>query len=350
MLSPRRQAPIPHSSPCGLPLLLVVSLSLALGACGEGDSPLAPTSPVADDAPVSASRGPTGQACVGCPVVTSHILYSRINPSGNRDIYIMNPDGTARTVVAATIADETEPAWSPNYTRLVFSRERKGQGAGQLDGLWTIGWNGSSAVRVTTSAADRGASWGKTNRIVFHSTRDNPLTTANEIYTINPDGTGLLRLTNGAADDRDPAWSPDGTKIVFASNRSLYSRALGHMHLWVMNADGTGLKQLTSGSDDESQPAWSPDGSRIAYHHTTGIAAIHPDGTKDNTIDMSGVEAMPGGVKVWYVGEPSWSPDGQSLAFTSNRNDVYRVYAWSPGFGLRLTPDGDQDRFPMWAR
>jgi Tol biopolymer transport system component len=334
----------PRSLTAWLPRLVIAG-SMTLAACDAGDS-TAPAAPGAEDAPVSLSRGPTGQACVGCPVVSSHILFSRINLSGNRDIYIMNTDGTGRKAVSATIADETEPAWSPNYTRLVFSKKKSGAGGSLLNGLWTIGWDGSSPVRVTTHPADRAASWGKTNRIAFHSTRDNPLGTANEIYTITPDGTGLVRLTYTAANDRDPAWSPDGTKIVFASNRSLYTRGLGHMHLWVMNADGTGLKQLTSGSSDESQPAWSPDGTRIVYHYTTGIAAIFANGTKDNSINMPSTDNG----KTWYYGEPTWSPDGQSLAFTSTYDGLYRVYTWSPGFGLRLTPQNEQDQFPMWAR
>jgi Tol biopolymer transport system component len=324
---------------------LVIAGSMTLAACDAGDS-TAPETSAADDAPVSLSRGPTGQACVGCPVVSSHIIFSRLTPTGNRDIYIMNPDGTGRTAVAATVAQEREPAWSPNYTRLVFSREKIGAGGSQLNGLWTIGWDGSSPVRVTTHPADRAASWGKTNRIAFHSTRDNALTTANEIYTINPDGTGLVRLTNGAADDRDPAWSPDGTKIVFASDRQLYSRTRGHMHLWVMNADGTGLKQLTAGNVDESQPAWSPDGTRIVYHYTTGIAAIYANGTKDNSIDMPSTDNG----KTWYYGEPTWSPDGKSIAFTSTSDGLYRINTWTPGFSRRLTPQTEQDQFPMWAR
>jgi Tol biopolymer transport system component len=336
----------PRSLTDWLPRLAIAG-SITLAACDAGDT-TAPALTQAEDMPAaSASRGPTGQACVGCPVVSSHILYSRINLSGNRDIYIMNTDGTGRKAVSATIADETEPSWSPNYTRLVFSKKKKGAAADQLNGLWTIGWDGSSPVRVTTDSTDRAASWGKTNRIAFHSTRDNPLGTANEIYTINPDGTGLVRLTNNPADDRDPAWSPDGTKIVFASNRSPYTRGfVGHMHLWVMNADGTGLTQLTTGTDNESQPAWSPDGTKIAYHYSNGIAAVFTDGTKDNSINLT---ASDNG-KTWYRGEPTWSPDGQSLAFTSNYDGFYRVYTWTPGYALTLTPQGDQDQFPAWAR
>jgi Tol biopolymer transport system component len=335
----------PRSLAAWLPRLVIAG-SITFAACNAGDS-TAPATPGDADAPVSLSRGPTGQACVGCPVVSSHILFSRLTPTGNRDIYIMNPDGTGRTAVAATVAQEREPAWSPNYTRLVFSREKIGAGGSQLNGLWTIGWDGSSPVRVTTHPADRAASWGKTNRIAFHSTRDNALTTANEIYTINPDGTGLVRLTTGAADDRDPVWSPDGTKIVFASDRSVYSRtARGHMHLWVMNANGTGLKQLTSGNEDESQPAWSPDGTRIVYHYTTGIAAIFADGTKDNSINAPSTDNG----KTWYYGEPTWSPDGQSLAITGTSDGLYRIYKWTPGFGLRLTPQAEQDMYPAWSR
>jgi Tol biopolymer transport system component len=336
---------LPTRSPIAWLPRLVIAGSITLAACDAGDT-TAPAIPGAEDAPISLSRGPTGQACIGCPVVSSHILYSHINLSGNRDIYIMNTDGSGRKAVSATVADETEPAWSPNYTRLVFTKKKKGSGAALLDGLWTIGWDGSSPVRVTTDSTDRGASWGKTNRIAFHSTRDNPLGTANEIYTINPDGTGLVRLTNNPADDRDPAWSPDGTKIVFASNRSLYRGFVSRMQLWVMNADGTGLKQLTSGSDNESQPAWSPDGTRIAYHYSTGIAVVFTDGTKDNSVWIPSTYNG----QTWYAGEPTWSPDGQTIAYTSTHDGPYRVTTWSPNFIRTLTPEGDQDQFPAWSR
>ena len=71
---------------------------------------------------------------------------------------------------------------------------------------------------------------GGNGKIAFHTTRD----TLTEIYTINSDGSGLTRLTNNAADDQVPAWSPDGSQIAFASSRD------GNEEIYVMNSNGSG--------------------------------------------------------------------------------------------------------------
>jgi dipeptidyl aminopeptidase/acylaminoacyl peptidase len=79
-----------------------------------------------------------------------------------------------------------------------------------------------------------GADFGATNgTIAFVSLRDGN----SEIYAVNPDGTELNRLTNNPRSDRTPAWSPDGTKIAFASSRS------GNFEIY---ADGTNVRQLTN--------------------------------------------------------------------------------------------------------
>ena len=93
-------------------------------------------------------------------------------------------------------------------------------------------------------------------QIAFVSNREGQ----SSIYVINPDGTGLARLTNSTADDALAAWSPDGKRIAFTSNRD------GNFEIYVINADGPGQTRLTDNPAADGNPAWSPDGQRIAFN------------------------------------------------------------------------------------
>ena len=98
---------------------------------------------------------------------------------------------------------------------------------------------------------------GTNGKIVFGSTRDGP----SEVYVVNPDGTGQTNLTNNAAEDYGPAWSPNGTRIVFASDRN----AAGFGDVFVMNADGSSPLRLTTNTVDDTdwwQPSVSLDRDR----------------------------------------------------------------------------------------
>jgi hypothetical protein len=97
-------------------------------------------------------------------------------------------------------------------------------------------------------------------KIVFASFRDGN----GELYSINADGTGLSRITNTAACETDPDWSPDGTKLVFL--RDVTPDCSGDNDVYVMNADGTGVTRLTdTASRVESGARWSPNGDRIVF-------------------------------------------------------------------------------------
>src|SRR5712664_585155 len=97
-------------------------------------------------------------------------------------------------------------------------------------------------------------------RIVYTKSRD----VNDEIYVINSDGTAQTRLTNNPASDRCPTWSPDSTKIAFASDRD--SVGSGNYEIYVMNVDGTNPTRLTNNPALDFAPAWSPDGTKIAFH------------------------------------------------------------------------------------
>ncbi len=98
---------------------------------------------------------------------------------------------------------------------------------------------------------------------------------------MNADGTDQMRLTTNAAADRSPAWSPDGTKIAFASKRT------GNGDIYVMNADGTGQRRLTTNAAADRSPDWSPDGTKIAFaSKRTGNGDIYVmDGQRPDAAD-----------------------------------------------------------------
>ncbi len=95
--------------------------------------------------------------------------------------------------------------------------------------------------------------------IAFRSDRDSN----DEIYLITPDGSEFINITKNPADDDDPAWSPDGNKIAFASKREG-----GQFDIYVMNVDGSNLTRLTSDPAADTDPSWCQNGTRITFRST----------------------------------------------------------------------------------
>jgi Tol biopolymer transport system component len=159
-------------------------------------------------------------------------------------------------------------------------------------------------VSAGTASPQQGRAAGdKDSMLAFVSERDGN----SEIYVMNVDGTGLLRLTNDAGRDADPAWSPDGKRIAFASDRE------GSSDIYVINADGSHLVRRTQTGRSEA-PAWSPDGSKIAFSSLRdgqfGIYVMSVDGDWANPTRV-------GYDRGWNT-YPAWSPDGGQIAFVSD--------------------------------
>jgi TolB protein len=141
-----------------------------------------------------------------------------------------------------------------------------------------------------------------------------------DIVLINAKGEEIKNLTKGNSENSYPAWSPDGKKIVFASDRD------GAMNLYVMDADGGNVKQITNGTDKSRCPAWSPDGKKILFGRSVdtgcGIFVVDPDGGNLKQV---------GDADGW---NPAWSPDGKKILFTSRRDgDGFRLYVMDPDGG-----------------
>ncbi|MDE0468507.1 MAG: hypothetical protein OYL97_15760 [Candidatus Poribacteria bacterium] len=124
-----------------------------------------------------------------------------------------------------------------------------------------------------------------------------------DIYIMNPDGTGQIKLTRHPASDSQPVWSPTGDKILFTSNRD------GISDLFLMNADGTNVQQVFQKLANRRHGTWAPDGKRIAYYRVD--AQIENPGIYIATIDGGEEERIVSG---W---QPAWSPNGSEIVFIS---------------------------------
>src|SRR5215831_2324917 len=216
-----------------------------------------------------------------------------------------------------------------------------------------------TAARVGTGtlAADRvAAGLPADGRIAFTDF------TTNQLYTVNPDGTGLVQLTHepsGIA-ARWPSWSHDGSRILFVR----WKPSNGAGRIWIMNANGTGQQQLTPDAAGfrDYQPSYTPDGKRIVFTRCSpgdGLCAIwimRADGTHRRLL-------VPFLTKPTETNNfnPAVSPDGRQITFdrfgfhgitsqvwVASINGKHAHPLTAPGLegvGSALSPDGSQIAF-----
>jgi Tol biopolymer transport system component len=151
-----------------------------------------------------------------------------------------------------------------------------------------------------------------------------------DLYVMNSDGTGRMRLTTGLGSAWTPTWSPDGSRIAYVWTTSPPNHPEKRSEIFVVHSDGSGRVNLAAGSD----PAWSPDGSKIAIAQDTDIFVIDANGgnlRRLTTTDGSGL--------------PVWSPDGSRIAFTLFGFESAVAVVNSDGTDLRTLMPGHS---PTW--
>lgn len=186
---------------------------------------------------------------------------------------------------------------------------------------------------------------------------------AQEIYTMRPDGSDRLQLTHNAVLDNDPDWSPDGRQIVYISAVDSEPGAPGRRRdVFLMNADGSGSHRLFQmpGGAGSTHPRWSPDGTRISFDSFDLATGFQPYVMNSDGSNVKLIRVMPGenfGLE--------WSPDGTRFLFLSNRAPrfLWTMYvmptdgssdqqltgnaacASNLGRGIQWSPDGSRIAF-----
>ncbi len=311
--------------------------------------------------------------------------------AGNWDIYLQRVGGkNPVNLTKDSPSDDTQPAFSPDGERIAFRSEREG------GGVFVMGATGESVKRLTDFGNN--PAWSPDGKeiayadesIVEPRSRSNPnsriwavnvatgerrLVTKEDsvqphwsphgvriayqgrrnaaqrdIWTIPAGGGEPMEVTNDAATDWNPVWSPDGKYLYFASDRG------GSMNLWrvpIEEQTGKVLGQpeaVTTPSPYSAHLSFSRDGRRMAYAQIVSRANLQQVGFDPNKETVAGQP-------VWITqgsrraNTPDLSPDGEWLAFDSQggqQDDLFVIR--QDGTGLRqLTDDIYKDRKPTWS-
>ena len=256
------------------------------------------------------------QALEPGPLPPQKVVFSSNRDESHPEIYIMDSDGTHVVRLTNNQVDDAAPLLSPDGSRITFRRATNPSSVFVMnpDGSGQIGlapgqmaaWSpdGSRLALVTDSLCVMNsdatgkrslgvgatfAAWKPDGSKIAYISSGLGGQQQDEIYTINPNGTGPVRITFDGASKSSMDWSPDGTRMVYAAPQGIY----------IINADGTGLTSPTTGRDAR----WSPDGQRIifvtdAFNGNEEIYTVRLDGSDPQNLSRNSANDL----------DPDWGP------------------------------------------
>jgi hypothetical protein len=298
------------------------------------------------------------------PLVPQVIAFSR-----GGDIHVMHADGSGILPVTSGAGDDLHPVWSPDGTRIVFTRYLPNFNWMTESAVYVVNADGTGLTRLSPEGVttDRHASWSADGARLAFSSGSTPETRG--VYIMDANGANRVRLTDQHTWVLFPIWSPDGTRVLF----SAWDDAAFRLRLWVKTLGGGIATQIPLANEGGAvySSGWNPGGTRIvttvincvggvpvdgamACDSFEGpyLTAADPDGA--NIVRLSDQLMLP---ELWFP-PPEWSPDGSTVLFTQAACDVemevwpcaeptvIRVLRVADGVITTLTEGSDPD----WRR
>jgi Tol biopolymer transport system component len=268
------------------------------------------------------------------------LAYQREAPAGDHtqtDIYTIRLNGTGETPLTNTPdLNEFGPQWNAAGTKLAFWRTPAPFGFGSI---WTMNFDGTGQQQLTTGIDARDPDWNPAGTRLVVTIGG---TTDFDLWTMRAtDGGDQVHITTGTAQDFEPAWSPDGTRIAFT--RGFDDGDPGN--ICVLTVATNAVVCRTNTPDYDHQVSWSPDGTKLVFERdlntSSQIVVMNADGTHQTPLTSG----------PFFDTGPVFSPDGQIIAFGSDRGsflgDMWRMTA--DGQQLQMIPTGPfAEGFPDW--
>jgi TolB protein len=264
-------------------------------------------------------------------------IYFVSTRTGNKEIWVMDPDGKNQRQLTRYNSITIQPTVSPDGAKIAFTSYYRGN-----PGIFVFSVDPVRDLRFYNQRASVNSSPAFTpdgKQIIYSSSAGGCC----RIFLANLDGSEFRPVTTLRSIDTEPKVNPKtGSQIIFVSGRS------GPQQIYKMNLDGSDLIRLTDGTGEASNPAWHPNGQLMAFSWTRGFAAgkfnvfvmdvashqynqlTHDEGRNEN---------------------PTWAPDGRHIVFASTRSGRSQIYTMLAD-GTQVTPLTTQGNnlTPVWGK